>query len=424
MSRIGHAKSAISPARPRAGRKLMLALLAASLPLMAFAALPHAATKHRHTDKKAAAAAAAVPTVKPKTLLPSRADLMATDPEVLARVGRHLIVGYELNSTITALVEKKAIAGVFVTDHNVRGRQASEIKAIVDQWQDIRKAQGLPPLIIAADQEGGGVSRLSPPLKYQPGLARMIAKAKDDAERETIVRSYATTQAAELRRVGVNMNFAPVVDLNLPTTKRNDGETRLRQRAFSADPDLVAKIAGWYCDELGNAGIMCTLKHFPGLGRVGNDTHKSMGEIRATESQLRVRDWVPYLKLMNRQNVATMLAHVKLREVDKDIPASHSARVIGGVIRDGWHHDGILITDDFSMGAITRSKTGIGPAAVEALNAGADYVLVSFSDRDLNAVLTGLIASETQGGLDRRMLEKSVTRSDRILEKSRELATR
>jgi beta-N-acetylhexosaminidase len=95
-----------------------------------------------------------------------------------------------------------------------------------------------------------------------------------------------------------------------------------------------------------------------------------------------------------------MLAHVRLRELDAIKPASFSTAVIDGLIRTEWKHDGLLITDDFSMGAVTRSKEGIGGAAVAALKAGADLILVSFSDKHLNTVLSALIDADKTGGLD------------------------
>ncbi len=343
----------------------------------------------------------------------SRTELLATDPTVLQRIGRHLIIGYEPGTDVKALVEKKAIAGLFITDHNVRRRTVEEMKARIDELQTIRKDQGLPPLVIAADQEGGSVSRLSPPLKRQVSLARLIAAARDDAARETIVRTYAAEQAAELKRIGVTMNFAPVVDLKLPTTGRNDGETKLATRVLAADPDLVARIAGWYCDTLAASGIICTLKHFPGLGRVGSDTHRSVGVVRAAASQLRVRDWVPYQRVMSRANVATMLGHVP--ELDDEAPASYSDRIIRQLLRGEWGHDGILITDDFSMGAVARSKIGGGAAAVAALDAGADLVLVSFSEKHLDAILAALIDADQVGKLDRAMERRSAERLARTL---------
>jgi beta-N-acetylhexosaminidase len=353
-----------------------------------------------------------------------RAALLDTDPGILERVGRHLVVGYEPGTNVKALVEKKAIGGLFITDHNVRGRSVEQIKARIDELQAIRKDQGLPPLVIAADQEGGVVSRLSPPLKHQPSIGRLIAGAKDDAARETIVRQYAAEQAAELKRIGVNMNFAPVVDLKLASTRRDDGETRLETRAIAADPDLVARIAGWYCDTLAASGILCTLKHFPGLGRVGNDTHRSVGVIKAAVSQLRVRDWVPYAKLMARPNVATMLGHVRVPELDDALPASCSDRIIRVLLRGEWGHDGILITDDFGMGAITGSKAGVGGAAVAALDAGADLILVSFSEQHLDAILTALIAADEAGRLDRATSAASAARIVRVLSQFHEVAAR
>ena len=300
------------------------------------------------------------------------------------------------------------------------GKTAAEVKAQIDSLQDIRKSQGLPPLIVAADQEGGQVSRLSPPLKRQLSLARVLATAKDDATRRKIVDDYAAIQAAELKRIGVTVNFGPVVDLNIAATNRDDGETRLRQRAIAADPYIVTKAAGWYCATLAKSGLMCTLKHFPGLGRVVRDTHVSSGDITATEGQLELNDWVPFRRLMDRPNVATMLGHVRVGVIDKVTPASYSRTVIGNLIRGTWSHDGILITDDFSMGAVAGGKDGVGGAAVKALNAGADLILVSFIEKHLDPIYAALIRADEDGELDQKTDEASATRINRVLALTRD----
>lgn len=330
----------------------------------------------------------------------SRSEVLAADPDTLARIGRHLVIGYHDMASVRALVEKRAIAGIFITDHNVRRRRVADIKADIDTLQSIRAAQGLPPLLVAADQEGGSVSRLTPPLRRQTSLARTIAKVPAGGDVRSAVEAYARVQARELRRVGVTLNFSPVVDLKIDPRRRSDGETRLRHRALSADPRRVAEAAGWYCDTLAAEGVSCTIKHFPGLGRVTLDTHRTPGEIRAPVVELDGADWVPFRELMVRPHVVTMLGHVRLNEVDKTTPASFSAPVITGLVRTGWRHDGLLITDDFSMGAVTRSQDGVGAAAVKALNAGVDLLLLSFSDEHLNAVMTALIAADANGGLD------------------------
>lgn len=371
------------------------------------------AAKPQPADDTPAAPETSAPATAPLKLL-SREEILAADRDSLERIGRHLVVGYHSLAAIRELVEKRAIAGVFITDHNVRGRSAADVKDDIDALQELRKEQALPPLIIAADQEGGTVSRLSPPLKRQKSLARALTGLADDAARREAVETYAETQAGELQRIGVTLNFAPVVDLNFNPANRSDGETRLRWRAIAADPYLVSKVGAWYCDGLAKAGLMCTLKHFPGLGRVSRDTHLASGEIAASEGQLELNDWVPFRRLMSKPNAATMLGHVRVGVIDKSTPASFSKPVIADLIRGRWQYDGLLITDDFSMGAIVRSKTGAGKAAVQSLNAGTDLVLVSYSELHFDAVMSALLAADADGSLGREALSASTARIARI----------
>ena len=345
----------------------------------------------------------------------SRDQILNADAGRLERVGRHLIVGYRDFSDIKALVEKRLIAGIFITAHNVRRRSAADMKADIDRLQEIRKTQGLPPLIIAADQEGGAVSRLSPPLKRQTTLARLLADLPHDDDRRKAVEAYADVQARELKRIGVTLNFAPVVDLKLNPSNRNDGETRLRARAIAADPYLVAKVAGWYCDTVAASGIMCTLKHFPGLGRVARDTHVSTGDITASGGQLELNDWVPFRRVMSKSNVAVMLGHVRVEELDKTTPASFSRPVVRDLIRNQWGYDGLLVTDDFCMGAVTKSKGGVGAAAVKSLDAGVDLILISDTERHFRSVVSALIAADAESSLDASATGASRNRMDRII---------
>jgi beta-N-acetylhexosaminidase len=381
----------------------------------------HAPAKKRYTAK-APEPAIETPSVTPETQperaapkLLSREEILASDADRLERVGRHLIVGYHSFSEVKALVEKRAIAGIFITDHNVRGRSAAEMRADIDSLQTLRAEQGMPPLVIAADQEGGQVSRLSPPLKKQMTLGRLLSDLPHDEERRKAVEDYAETQAAELKRIGVNLNFAPVVDLKLNPSNRDDGETKLRIRAIAADPYLVAKVAGWYCDKVAEAGIMCTLKHFPGLGRVARDTHVASGEISATSGELELNDWVPFRRVMSKPNTAMMLGHVRVGVVDKTTPASFSKPVIGELIRNQWNYDGLLITDDFCMGAVTGSKGGIGAAAVKAIDAGADLILVSYIEREFDTVISALLAADADSALDAAVAGASRERIARII---------
>lgn len=379
----------------------------------AVAALPAAAPA---VAPGSAPAVTAVPAPPPRPLkVLTRAEILAADPDRLARIGRRIMIGYHSYDQVKALVEHKAIAGLFITDHNVRGRKIEAIAKDIEALQLIRRAQGLPRLIIAADQEGGWVSRLSPPLKWQPPLSQIVEKLKTDAERETAVREYASVQARELEKLGVTMNFGPVVDLRLSLPTRADGETRLYWRAISKDPFLVAKVADWYCDTLTKFNIMCTLKHFPGLGRVTRDTHVISAEVTASEGVLELNDWVPFERVMKKPGVATMLGHVRVAAVDKTDPASYSDVIVNQLIRKKWNNDGLLVTDDFSMGAITRAKEGIGGAALKALNAGVDVILLSFNERHYDTVVSALLEADAKGELDHVRHNQTVERMKRYI---------
>jgi beta-N-acetylhexosaminidase len=340
-----------------------------------------------------------LPPKRPLKLL-TRADILGSDPARLERLGRRIIVGFQSFDEVRPLVEKGGIAGIFITDHNVRGRKADDVAKDIQSLQDIRKAQGLPRLIVAADQEGGYVSRLSPPLKQQPSLGTLVAKLKNDEDREKAVRAYAEVQAQGLERLGVTMNFGPVVDLRLGTSRRNDGETQLFWRAIDSNPYLVAKVAGWYCDTLTKFDIICTLKHFPGLGRVARDTHVVTGEISATTAQLELSDWLPFRRLMGKPGIATMVGHVRVTAADKDTPASYSGEVINSFIRARTEGDVLLITDDLGMGAVTRSKDGLGGAAVKAVNAGVDLLLLSDAAQYYDTVMSALIEADSNNEID------------------------
>lgn len=355
------------------------------------------------------------PAQRPLKLL-TRGEILASDPGRLERMGRRLMVGFENFAEVKTLVEKRAIAGIFITDQNVRRRKAEDFAKDIRTLQDIRRSQGLPRLLVAADQEGGYVSRLSPPLKQQPSLGTLIAPLKTDADREKAVRAYADMQAHELERLGITMNFGPVVDLRLGAPGRDDGETHLYWRAISSDPYLIAKVAGWYCDALTKFNIICTLKHFPGLGRVMHDTHVSQGAIMVSETKLELSDWVPFRHVMHQPGVATMIGHVCVRDIDATTPASYSEAVINTVLRSRWHEsDSLLITDDFSMGAVIGSKDGIGGAAIRAVNAGIDLVLLRNSVKYFDTVMSALIEADVNGELDKKRQNASHERLGRYV---------
>jgi beta-N-acetylhexosaminidase len=337
----------------------------------------------------------------------TRHQVLAADPKIVEQLGRHFIVGYRDLAALQELVERRAIAGIFITAHNVRGLDAQTIRRDIAFLQTIRARQGLSPLLVATDQEGGGVSRLSPPLERQTTLGEIVRSHHDASERLIAVRQYAAKQGKALANLGINLNFAPVVDLNHNVVDPNDRYTRIAERAISADPKVVTVVAGEYCDALKAAGVQCTLKHFPGLGRVAADTHTQSADLVTDVQTLTETDWVPFRALMQAHGAFTMLGHVRLTAVDRQTPASFSAPVVGGLIRGQWKHDGVLVTDDFSMEAAYASAGGLPTAGLAALNSGVDLILISYDPDQFYPVMHALIGAASDGRLQRAQLERS-----------------
>lgn len=340
----------------------------------------------------------------------TKSSVLNAKPSQLEKLGQHFIIGYRSRTEIESLVKKNAIAGIFITRRNINHKTQAKIQQEIASLQSIRHNSNLPPLFIATDQEGGIVSRLSPPLTKLPQLSQIVAKNPQIEAQKTAVIAYASQQAQELAELGINLNFAPVVDLNKQIINPKDKFSLIYKRAISTDKNVVAQVGLWYCQTLESFNVNCTIKHFPGLGRVDTDTHLNEAELTTTITQLNQDDWVPFQKIMRNSNAFTMLGHAKLTAVDSQHPASFSQAVINGIIRKAWQHNGILITDDFSMWAVFGSKDGIKKATIKSLNAGVDLILIAYDTDLYYPAMSALLKADTNGNLDNNLLEKSSQR--------------
>ncbi|NEO27841.1 MAG: glycoside hydrolase family 3 protein [Kamptonema sp. SIO4C4] len=308
--------------------------------------------------------------------------MFQTPVEQIAPLGARFIVGYKNVEEIERLVEQQAIAGVFVTTRNIENRSYAALQKELETLQTIRKNQGLSPLWIATDQEGGIVARLSPPLTDLPPLSEVVANGETEEAKKRAVVDYARTQGKELSDLGINVNFAPVVDLNQGVINPRDRYSQIYRRAISEDSTIVTAVASWYCETLAQFNVQCTLKHFPGLGRVTTDTHVAAAALNTPIQALKKEDWIPFREIMNNAEVWTMLSHVKLTALDEQYPVSFSPKVIHGLIREQWQYQGVLITDDICMKAFYQNPVSINEAAQQALDAGVDFLLIAY-DPDL-----------------------------------------
>jgi beta-N-acetylhexosaminidase len=211
-----------------------------------------------------------------------------------------------------------------------------------------------------------------------PPLSSLLADGMENLELRA--RAYGEQQGQALAHMGINMNLAPVVDLKIASKEEwTDRHTHIKKRAIASDPWIVALVATAYGKGLSTSGVQPAVKHFPGLGRVKADTH--LVEASLTLGQVeQAADWLPFKEVTARTGAAMMLSHVRLPDIDPDKPVSLSRIVVQDVLRkkggEGWNYQGLLITDDLNMGAVYRG--GIGKAAIAALDAGVDLILISY----------------------------------------------
>ena len=222
---------------------------------------------------------------------------------------------------------------------------------------------------VSIDQEGGRVARLSPRYGFEDSLSAAEFAALDEVGQA----AAAARQAALLRSLGIDLNFAPCVDLALePRNELIAGN----KRAFGSDPQQVIAAAGVVLEAHVTAGVAACLKHFPGHGSSTGDTH--LGAVDVTDTWQRELELAPYAALVSRPGVAVMVAHVMHRGLDPEQPASLSSAVITKLLRSELGFAGVVITDSIDMHAIADRRTP-AEAVVAAINAGADIVVDGFN---------------------------------------------
>lgn len=220
------------------------------------------------------------------------------------------------------------------------------------------------PLLLALDQEGGRVSRLEPWIGQTP-TATTLARAGNRS-----ARRFGEATGLALRSLGINLDFAPVVDLCEPAATNGIGD-----RSWSRDPVETCGLAGAFLDGLQGSGVAGCLKHFPGLGDSHVDSHVSLPTVERSLERLEREDLLPYREL-GAAAACVMIGHGHYPALDprEELPASCSPRVVEDLLKTRLGYSGLVVSDDLEMGAVSRRDRD-GAAAVEALAAGCDLLL-------------------------------------------------
>ena len=305
------------------------------------------------------------------------------------------IAGTELNARERDWLQHDACAGVILFARNFVSRQQ-----VAELSHAIRESAPRP-LLICVDQEGGRVQRFREGYSALPSLdsfGRMYAA--DPVAALGLAQEHAWLMASEIRASGVDLSFAPVVDLGR-------GNRAIGDRAFSGDPDVVAEFTRAYVRGMHAAGMGATLKHFPGHGSVLEDTHVDDAIDNRSLDDIRKLDLVPFVAGIDAKADAVMMAHVVYPQVAPE-PAGYSPRWIQQILREEMGFRGVVFSDDIGMAA-AFSAGGVKARIDAHLDAGCDVVLVCHPDlveeslaavagRKLNtAALIGLIGRGAMG---------------------------
>lgn len=295
--------------------------------------------------------------------------------QLLKDIGEMLLVGFrgttlDENNHIIRDITKYHVGNVILFEYDAptgtRHRNISSPEQVKQLCQDLQKyANG--HLLIGIDQEGGNVTRL----RTQDGFPKTLTAQASAQAGDKSVTDNARTVATELSKAGINLNFAPCVDVNTNPSCPIIGKLG---RSFSNDPKRVAQCARIWIDVQQKAGIVSCLKHFPGHGSASGDTHAGLVDVTKTWNE---NELEPYRQLIDGGGVEmVMVAHVINKQMGDDLPASLSPTMVQNKLRNELGFNGVVVTDDLAMGAITKHY-GLEEALKMAILAGCDMLCLS-----------------------------------------------
>jgi beta-N-acetylhexosaminidase len=346
-------------------------------------------------------------------VVPNEDDLhsLVSQMPLADKIGQMMLVGFQGQSLaespeLSTLISAYYIGGILLLESNAHDPQ--QVAQLVTEAQDLSAQTGSHiPLFVAINHEGGIVVRITEGVTGFPGNMAIAATGRDYAY------TAAVLAARELRAMGINMNLAPVLDVN-----DNPLNPIIGVRSFGESPDLVGRLGKETIRGLQQSGIVAVGKHFPGHGSTAVDSHVGLPLIDKPASELERVELLPYQMAIEEGVEAIMTAHVVVPawEPVPNLPASLSAHILAGVLRDRMRFEGIIMTDSLDMGAITTGW-GQAQAAVEAVKAGADVVISVGSFDDQVAIYQALFTAVQSGEITPARVDESVLRILRVKHK-------
>lgn len=314
-------------------------------------------------------------------------------------IGQQFIIGL----SGTELTKEEA---QFITDNNIGGvilfaRNFSNVEQLHKLVTDIQRLRyQLPnqtPLFISVDMEGGRVQRFKDPFTIWPPVAHL-----GEIDSSTMCFQFSQAMGEELKSVGINLNFAPCVDILV-----NPENEVIGDRAFSSDAQQVAKLSSALVRGYIKADVVPCAKHFPGHGYTKIDSHHDLPVDERTLKDLETQgDLEPFKKVIKSRVDMIMTAHIQYPNIDKNFPVTLSSLFLQNVLRGALRFKGIIITDDLDMKALTKNYV-IEEIPIMALNAGANMLLYCNEPASPQKAVKSIAKALSEGKLDKEILQKN-----------------
>jgi len=320
-------------------------------------------------------------------------------PSSIRRDIGQLLIGSLPGTTITpelrSLAKEFQLGGVILFSRNIEAPEQ-----VAELAHDAQSLATDSPLWVSVDQEGGRVARLKAPFTEWPPMA-VLGRSGDSS----LASRFAASLAAELKAVGITLDYAPVLDIHT-----NPKNPIIGDRALAESAERVAELGAAIVAGLQNHGVAACGKHFPGHGDTAVDSHLDLPLVEHPPDRIRRVECVPFRAAITADVAFIMTAHILVPTLDEDLPATLSPRIVRGMLRDELGFNNVIVSDDLEMKAIAKTWT-VPDAAVRAIAAGCDAFLVCSGDADAQAqALEALVHAVEEGRIPQKALDDSQRR--------------
>ena len=338
---------------------------------------------------------------QPTATIEEKAAAIAASMSPEDKAGQLLMAGIQhpaLDAEAAKQIEECHIGNVILFDRNMESQQ--QVRQLTAALRKQIAAQSHIAPFIALDQEGGQVLRMRQDFPDVPGEAAVGESGKPEE-----AKKWAVVTGQTLKDMGINVNFAPVVDLGSKAG-----------RSYSTNPDTVTAFALQACQGYREAGIWCALKHFPGIGRAKTDPHIDGDRVQVSREELEQQELKPFhdmLQQVPQDDVFVMVSNVTFPALDAQWPACLSANVMTDLLRNTYQYQGLILSDDMEMGAMAKHYA-FSDMGVMAVKAGADIVLVCHDYGHERETYEGLVKAYQEDEAFRQLVDEKVKRIIRI----------